>query len=310
MAELLRRYGMGLTVLASALTAFWLLALVVLPYLGLFEQSFRPYLPVVDVGGPKDVYSINNYLTVFHNPTEIDFLGAKITIPIHLWVFAITIIYSGLTTIVSMLLCYPIAFYMAKVISPKSLPTFLLLLVVPMWVSELLRAFAWFIILAFKGPLTITLQSLGIITDPVHWTWGLGGYSGVIIGLNYAYILFMLFPLYNAMTSLDSNQLEAAEDLGAKWWQTHWRVIVPHTKPGIASGSVTVFMLSVGSILVPTLVSSPSSRWFTEIIQQWMFESADWNTGAAYAFMLLIVCVIFVTLMMRLFKVGLADIAK
>jgi spermidine/putrescine transport system permease protein len=85
---------------------------------------------------------------------------------------------------------------------------------------------------------------------------------------------------------------------------------MPHTKPGIASGCVTVFMLSVGSILVPTLLASPSSRWFTEIIQQWMFEGQDWNTGAAYAFLLLIVCTVFVTLMMRVFKVGLADIAK
>ena len=191
-----------------------------------------------------------------------------------------------------------------------ALPTFLLLLIVPMWVSELLRAFAWYIILAFKGPLTFFLMWLGVISAPIHWTWGLGGYSGVIIGLNYAYVLFMLFPLYNAMTSLDTNQIEAAEDLGSTWSRTHWRVIMPHCKPGIASGCVTVFMLSVGSILVPTLVSSPSSRWFTEIIQQWMFESQDWNTGAAYAFMLLIVCTIFVTVMMRVFKVGLADIAK
>jgi spermidine/putrescine transport system permease protein len=208
------------------------------------------------------------------------------------------------------LLCYPLAYYMAKVISPQSLPTFLLLLVVPMWVSELLRAFAWFIILAYNGPLTITLQYLGIITDPIRWVNGLGGYSGVVIGLVYAYILFMLFPLYNAMTSLDTNQIEASEDLGAKWWQTHWRVILPHCKPGVASGCVTVFMLAVGSILVPTLVGSTRSRWFTEIIQQWMFESQDWNTGAAYAFLLLIVCTIFVTLAMRFFKVGLADIAK
>jgi spermidine/putrescine transport system permease protein len=310
MTEMLRRYGGTLTVVACLLTAFWILFLVILPYLGLFEQSFRPYLPAVDVGGPKDVYSFNNYLTALHNPTQIQFFGLQFQVPIHMWVFFITIFYSCFTTVVSLILCYPVAFYMAKVINPKSLPSFLLLLVVPMWVSELLRAFAWFILLAYKGPLTITLQSLGIITDPIHWTWGLGGYSGVIIGLNYAYILFMLFPLYNAMTSLDSNQIEAAEDLGAKWWQTHWRVIMPHTKPGIASGSVTVFMLSVGSILVPTLVSSPSSRWFTEIIQQWMFEGQDWNTGAAYAFMLLIVCTIFVTIMMRVFKVGLADIAK
>jgi spermidine/putrescine transport system permease protein len=310
MSELIRRFGTLLTTVAILLTAFWLLFLVIFPYLGLFEQSFRPYLPVDEIGGPNDFYSVNNYLSMFHNPTEINLLGLTLSVPIHLWVFFITILYSSITALAALLLCYPLAYYMAKVIAPKSLPTFLLLLVIPMWVSELLRAFAWFIILAFNGPLTIVLQDLHIITDPVRWVNGLGGYSGVVIGLVYAYILFMLFPVYNSMSSLDTNQLEAAEDLGARWWQTHWRVVVPHCKPGIASGSVTVFMLAAGSILVPTLVGSTRSRWFTEIIQQWMFESQDWNTGAAYAFVLLIVCTIFVTLMMRVFKVGLADIAK
>ncbi len=310
MGELLRRYGKGLTTLAAGLTAFWLLVLVILPYLDLFEQSFRPYLPVVDMGGPKDFYSFNNYFTFFRSPTEINLGLVSFTVPIHLWVFVVTVFYSCVVTLFSLCICYPLAYYLSKVISPKSLPSYLLLLVIPMWVSELLRSFSWFILLAFKGPLSVILQSLGIISEPIHWTWGLGGYSGIIIGLAYSYILFMLFPLYNAMSSLDTNQIEASEDLGAKWWQTHWRVIVPHTKPGIASGCVTVFMLSVGSILVPTLLASPSSHWFTEVIQNWMFEGQDWNTGAAYAFLLLLVCTVFVTLMMRLFKVGLADIAK
>jgi spermidine/putrescine transport system permease protein len=297
MTELVRRYGAALTGLCILLTAFWLLMLVILPYFGLFENSFRPYLPVVDVGGPLDTYSVNNYLSFF-------------TSPIHIQVFITTIAYSCFVTVLSLIVAYPISYNMAKIISPQSLPTLLLVLIIPMWVSEILRAFAWFIILALKGPLTIILQALGIIDEPIHWMWGLGGYSGVVIGLVYTYILFMLFPLYNSMTSLDSNQVEAAEDLGASWWQTHWRVIIPHSKPGIASGCVTVFMLSAGSVIVPTLLQSPRSRWFTEVIQQWMFESQDWQTGAAYAFLLLLICTVFVTLMMKLFKVSLADIAK
>jgi spermidine/putrescine transport system permease protein len=311
MNALIRRYGASLTITSVALTAFWLLMLVILPYFDLFEQSFRPYLPAVDVGGPLDTYSMKNYLEVFNNPTDIDLgMFGVISVPIHLWVFFITIFYSVITTIFTLIICYPIAYYMAKVIAPSKLATFFLLLVIPMWVSEILRAFAWFIILAFKGPLTIMLQSMGIIDAPIHWMWGLGGYSGVVIGLMYAYILFMLFPLYNAMSSLDSNQIEAAEDLGASRWRTHWRVIIPHSKPGIASGCVTVFMLCAGSVIVPDLLQSPRSNWFTNVIRVWMFESQDWQTGAAYAFMLLIVCTVFVTLMMRLFKVSLADIAK
>jgi spermidine/putrescine transport system permease protein len=141
----------------------------------------------------------------------------------------------------------------------------------------------------------------------VRW---ITGFNGVIIGLVYTYVLFMLFPIYNSISTLDTNQIEAAQDLGSKPWRIHWRVIMPHAKPGIASGCVMVFMLSAGSIIVPTLLSSPDSRWFTEIVQQWMFEAQDWNTGSAYAFLLLLLCTIFVSVMMRLFKVRLADIAQ
>ena len=109
----------------------------------------------------------------------------------------------------------------------------------------------------------------------------------MIVGLVYTYLLFMLLPIYNSIQSLDSNQIEAAEDLGSPLWRTHWRVVIPHAKPGIASGCVMVFMLSAGSIIVPSLLGSPGTRWFTEIIQQWFFEGQDWNQGSAYAFLLL-----------------------
>ena len=294
MNDLLRRYGAGLAGTFIVLTAFWLLVLVILPYLYLFENSFRPYLPVVDIGGPKDVYSLNNYLTFFESS-------------IHIYVFTMTIVYSSVVTALCFAIAYPLAYYLSKVASSAVVPTLFLLLLIPLWVSEILRSFAWFIILALKGPLNFGLLGLGIIDQPVRW---MSGFRSIIIGLVYTYVLFMLFPVYNAVQSLDTNQIEAAEDLGSPWWRTHWRVILPHAKPGIASGAVTVFMLSAGSILVPSLLASTTSRWFTEIIQQWMFESQDWNTGSAYAFLLMLVCTIFVTVVMRLFRVRLSDIAK
>ncbi len=294
MKDLTNRYGTGLTVLFVGLTAFWLIVLVILPNIYLFENSFRPYLPVVDMGGPKDFYSFDNYLKFFESP-------------IHIRVFFGTILYSSIVTVICFVIAYPVAYYLAKVASLSMVPTIFLLLFIPMWVSEVLRSFAWFIILSFNGPLNLTLLGLGVIEDKIRW---MTGFRSVMIGLVYTYVLFMLFPVYNAVQSLDTNQIEASEDLGAPWWRTHWRVILPHCKPGIASGSVMVFMLSAGSILVPTLLASTNSRWFTEIIQQWMFESQDWNTGSAYAFLLLILCTVFVSAVMGLFKVKLSDIAK
>lgn len=294
MSELLQRYGTPLTALLVLLTGFWLLALVVLPDLYLFENSFRPYLPVGEVGGVRDVYSLDNYLTFFRSP-------------IHIQVFLSTILYSSAVALICFLLTYPLAYYLAKVARASIVPTIFLLLLIPLWVSEVLRSFAWFIILALKGPLNFVLISIGLIDRPIRW---MTGFQSVMIGLVYAYVLFMLFPLYNALQSLDTNQIEAAEDLGSPWWRTHWRVILPHAVPGIASGAVMVFMLSAGSILVPTLLASTTSRWFTEVIQQWMFEAQDWNTGSAYAFLLLVLCTVFVSAIMRLFRVKLSDIAK
>ena len=307
MQDLLRRYGMGLTAVFVGLTFFWLAILVLMPNFTMLESSFRPYLPLVDVGGPLDTYSIDNYMKVFGNEVDTTLFGIHFQMPVRVKIFLLTIFYSAFVTVITFVMAYPLAYYLAKIVSPKSLPTLFLLLFVPLWVSEVLRSFAWWIILAFKGPLNAVLMQTGIIDTEIRW---IAGFSPVIIGLVYTYVLFMVFPLYNAMQSLDSNQIEAAEDLGAPWWRTHWRVILPHSKPGIASGAVMVFMLSAGSLLVPSLLGSTTSGWFTQTIQSIMLDSQDWNTGAAFAFMLLIICTLFVSLMMRIFGVKLSDIAK
>jgi len=307
MQDLLRRYGMGLTAVFVGLTFFWLAVLVLMPNFTMLESSFRPYLPLVDVGGPLDTYSADNYMKVFGNEVDTTLLGIQFQMPVRVKIFLLTIFYSALVTVITFVMAYPLAYYLAKIVSPRSLPTLFLLLFVPLWVSEVLRSFAWWIILAFKGPLNALLMQTGIIDTEIRW---IAGFSPVIIGLVYTYVLFMVFPLYNAMQSLDSNQIEAAEDLGAPWWRTHWRVILPHAKPGIASGAVMVFMLSAGSLLVPSLLGSTTSGWFTQTIQSIMLDSQDWNTGAAFAFMLLIICTLFVSLMMRVFGVKLSDIAK
>jgi spermidine/putrescine transport system permease protein len=296
-----------LTALFVGLTFFWLAMLVILPNFTLLESSFRPLLPAVDVGGPMDTYSLNNYGKLFGNDVDFSILGVVFPVPVRVKVFILTIFYSTVVTIITFLMAYPLAFYLAKIAAPRSLPTLFLLLFVPLWVSEILRSFAWWIILALKGPLNAILMSVGIIDSEIRW---ISGFSPVVIGLVYTYVLFMVFPLFNAMASLDSNQIEAADDLGSPWWRTHWRVILPHAKPGIASGSVMVFMLSAGSLLVPSLLGSTTSGWFTQTIQGIMLDSQDWNTGAAFAFMLLLVCTIFVSLAMRVFGVKLSDIAK
>ena len=307
MGEVLKRYGAGLTTAIILLTVFWLLILLILPNLTMFESSFRPYLPVAEVGGPKDVYSFGNYMNIFGGEVPMSIFGIEVLVSARVKIFILTIFYAIVVTVIAFIMAYPLAYYLAKVVSPKSLPTLLLLLFVPLWVSEVLRSFAWYVIMTLKGPLNGVLMLLGVIEKEIRW---IEGYSPVVVTLVYAYVLFMLFPLYNAMQSLDSNQIEAAEDLGSPWWRTHLRVILPHAKPGIASGAVMVFMLSAGSLLVPAIIGSTTGNWFTQTIQGVMLEEQNWNGGAAFAFLLLIVCTLIVVLAMWLFRVKLSDIAR
>ena len=130
MSDLFRRYGYTLGVAFVLLTGFWLLILVILPQLYLFENSFRPYLPINDIGGPKDVYSLNNYANIFSNSTEwklwLPFAFAPIVLPIqmpiHLQVFFHTILFSSFVTIVSLVIAYPLAYYLAKVAKNSIVP--------------------------------------------------------------------------------------------------------------------------------------------------------------------------------------------
>ena len=292
--QLSERFGPWVSIGIFLLMLLWLVMLVILPQILMIDYSLRPNLPPSQIGGPYDQYTLKNYATLANNA-------------IHQSIFFKTIWSSVLVTFCTLLLCYPLAYYLAKVATPRQAALCVLLLIIPFWINEILRTFSWFIILSYRGPLNALLLSLGFIDRPIRF---LSGDGGVIVGMVYAYILFMIFPLYNAIESLDSNQIKAARNLGSGWIRTHYRIIIPHAKPGIATGCIMVFMLSAGSYAVPALLGSPGSRWFTQIIYNWFFEGGDWNQGAAYAFILLLLCIGFIVLMMRLFKVGLGDIAR
>jgi spermidine/putrescine transport system permease protein len=291
--DAMRNFG-GIGVVFILLTVgSWLIFMILLPQLIMLDYSFRPLLPLRKIGGPEDVYTLKNYIVLF-------------TTPLHRAIFIKTIWSSIIVTSVALSICYPIAFYLAKVARGARLSWVLMGLIIPYWINELLRIFAWQLILSDAGILNKLLLILGFIAEPLNFRAGNGA---VIMGMTYAYILFMVFPLYNAMESLDRNQIDAARDLGSSWLRIHRRIVIPHAKPGIAVGCIMTFMLAAGSIAAPQLLGSPSSFWFTQIIYT-NFETANWNQGAAYAMVLAILCLIFIFAMLKIFKVGLKELAK
>jgi spermidine/putrescine transport system permease protein len=292
------RNGTVLGVAFILLVAFWMLFLVVLPYLYMVVESFHPKLIPAERGGPKDVLTFEQYRSFVVTPSDgswnVNHMGA----------FIFTIIASAAVTALNFAICYPLAYYMAQAGTAQKVRLLMLALIVPYWVNEILRAFSLRLLLASKGLINQMLMASGLTDAPIDF---LSINVGLYVGLSYAYLLVMVFPLYNAIESLDKNQIEAARDLGAPWWKIHRDVVIPYAKPGIASGCTMVFMLSAGSLAAPQFLGGPSTLWFTSIVYDFFFQAFNWPRGAAYAFILLTACIIFVLAILKLFKVSLGE---
>ena len=293
------RNGMVLGIAFIALVALWSLFLVVMPYLYMVVESFHPTLRPVERGGPNDVLTIAQYKSFFETAAGVN--------RVHISAFVFSILASIAVTALNFAICYPLAFYMAQSGTPQKVRLLMLALIVPYWVNEILRAFSLRLLLATKGLINNVLVAAGLIDSPIDF---LGINVGLYVGLSYAYLLVMIFPLYNAIESLDKNQIEAARDLGAPWWRIHKDVVIPYAKPGIASGCTMVFMLAAGSLAAPQFLGGPRTLWFTSVIYDFFFQNFNWARGSAYAFILLAACIALVMLMLRLFKVSLGETIK
>ena len=301
--QFVQKNGLAISAYLLIFTAGWIIFMIILPQLYMLDFSFRFNLTPNEIGGPNDVYTLKNYeYLIFGRESDSELFNW-----LHLEVFAKTIFASVIVTLINFLLCYPLAFFMAQSVRGRGQRLLFLCLLLPFWVNEILRAFAFKLIFADLGLINNFLMAIGVLDQPYDF---LGANVALYTGLTYAYILLMIFPLYNAIESLDPNQVEAARDMGASWMKIHLRVVMPHAKPGIASGCTMVFMLTAGALAAPNILGGPSSLWFTQIIYQWYNTGGNWPQGSAYAFVLLVSCTIFVRIMMRVFKVGLGDIAR
>ena len=282
---------------------FWIIFLIIIPQLYMLDLSFRPNLPPLLRGGSDDVYTLMHYKHFLYGAESSKDAYNYVDIG----VFFDTIITAVLVTVINLCFCYPIAFYIAKVASPNTARLLIVSLIIPFWINELLRSFALRILFAGEGVINKLLLSTGLIDKGINF---IAMDIALYTGLTYAYILLMIFPLYNAIETLDTNQLEAAEDLGSSTWRTHWRIVIPHAKAGIASGSTMVFMLTAGALATPVVLSSPNTFWFTQLIYQWFNMNDNWSRGAAYSILLLTASVVFVLLLMRIFKVKIGEVVR
>jgi spermidine/putrescine transport system permease protein len=244
----------------------WLLGLIVLPHVDLAVLSLRERV------GPREyVPSLAQYRTFF-------------TEPLYWRVFVRTALLSVISTALTLLVAFPIAWVIAKVARGRSGSLLFLICLIPFWVSETVRTLGWMILLRESGVLPALLVHLGITAEPVEMLYH---DSTLLVGLVYTSMLFMVVPLVSALESLDDSLIEAAYDLGANGFAILRTIIIPHAAPGITAGCIVVFMLTLGNYLTPTLLGGKNSQWFTETIYTQFITRFNWEQGAAFGFLLL-----------------------
>ncbi len=251
--------------LAPAL--LWLVGLIVLPHLELGVLSLRARV------APR-VYepSLAQYRTFFEEP-------------LYWHTFVRTAVMSVLATALTLLLAFPIAWTIAKIARGRTRSLLFVLCLIPFWVSETVRTLGWMILLRESGVLPALLVRLGLAEVPPELLYR---DATVLVGLVYTSLLFMVVPLIGALDTLDDSLIEAAYDLGGNGLDILRRIIIPHAAPGITAGCIVVFMLTLGNYLTPTLLGGKNSLWFTEQIYTQFITRFNWEQGAAFGFLLLV----------------------
>ena len=250
--------------LAPAL--LWLVGLIVLPHIDLAVLSLRQRV------APRQYeFSMAQYRTFIEEP-------------LYWHTFVRTAAMSILATVMTLLLAFPIAWTIAKLVRGRTKSLLLVLCLIPFWVSETVRTLGWMILLRESGVLPAVLVQLGLTETPVELLYR---DATVLVGLVYTSMLFMVVPLISALESLDDALIEAAYDLGGSGPSILRQIVIPHAAPGILAGCIVVFMLTLGNYLTPTLLGGKNSLWFTEQIYTQFITRFNWEQGAAFGFLLL-----------------------
>ena len=265
MARARPRVRIGLLLLMAPLI-LWLLLLVIIPHIDMFIISITE-----KTGIRQSRLGLANYATFFEQPVYWN-------------LFVRTAWMSVLATALTLLIGFPVAYYIAKLARGRTKMALFLLCLVPFWVSELVRTFGWMILLRETGLLSGFLQWTGIAPGPIEFLYN---DVAIMIGLVYTSMLFMVVPLVTTLDSLDDSLIEAGYDLGGGGWSIMKSIVIPHAMPGIVSGCIVVFMLSLGNYLTPILLGGKDSLWFTGQIYTQFITRFNWEQGAAFGFLLL-----------------------
>ncbi len=207
-------------------------------------------------------------------------------------IYGQSILIAVLTTIVCILLAYPFSFLIARTTS-KSKAFLYMLVIIPFWTNSLIRIYGWRTFLGTSGWLNMLLMKIGLVDSPVNMLFKRGT---TVLGMVYCLFPYMVLPLYTAIEKLDKSLLEASSDLGAKGPQTFFRVILPLTSSGIFSGSIMVFIPTLGYFFVSDILGGGNSDVIGNLIERQFQSGNNWPLGAALSIILIVITLLLVKL--------------
>jgi spermidine/putrescine transport system permease protein len=228
------------------------------------------------------LYSVltDGYLEIIWEPTLANYAEAWGD-PLYRQVMMRSLFVSATVTVVTVLLAYPVAYYVSFHVSPARKSLWLFLITIPFWTSYLIRVFLWKVILGFNGVVNSSLMWLGLIDEPL--TFILYNVNAVVITLAHAYAPFAILPIFVALEKIDRSLLEASQDLGESQLTTFWRVTLPLSMPGVVAAVLIVFIPTIGDYVTPQLVGGPEGRMIANVIQLQYLRLDNYPLGSALA---------------------------
>ncbi|MEH2194272.1 MAG: ABC transporter permease [Nostoc sp.] len=259
-------------------SGIWLLLLLVLPTLIIFELSLVADIRPGDLVNPN---GFQNYIRIFD--------------PLYVQVIVRSLFFAFGTTIICLILGFPVAYWIAQIAPQRWRNLLLLAFVLPLWTSSLLRSYAWITILRPTGLLNSLLSTFGLPTLQL-----LNQSEAVFIGMSYSLLPYMVLILYASLEKLDKRLLEAAADLGANPVETFFQVTVPQILPGITAASMLVFITGLGDFVDPELLGGASSMTAARLVyNQFLGATQNWGFGSALSMTLILLVSIAIALLIK-----------
>ena len=273
---------------AIAMPYLWLLLFFLTPFLLILKISLAdptvampPYTPAIGDDGNLQL-TFDNFIFLFQDK-------------LYALTYLKSLLMAAIATLCALLLGYPMAYGIARAESRTS-SVLLLLVILPFWISFLLRVYAWMGLMNNYGVINNILMWIGIIEQPLQIMYT---DFAIFVGLTYSYLPFMILPLYASLERLDIDLVEAAQDLGASSTRAFWDVTWPLSRPGVIAGCLLTFIPATGEYVIPYLLGGPNSLLIGRVLFDEFFVNRDWPLAAAVAIVMLLLLILPIMLLQR-----------